>query len=357
MNILYLINHAGAGGSEKYVAVLHQAVVSRGDKAFLAYSEGGALSDLIPGARQLRMRHPFDLRAAKQLAGLCRELKIDIIHAQFPRENYIALLCKLLYLHSIEVVYTAHINLQIGRIHKLINWVLTSGNASIIAVCNSVKSLLITNKYPPERIRVIFNGVYPEPRATVAKEPRFTFVTLARLSSEKGMFFLLKAAKRLKDSGVDFQLNIAGEGPLRNQLQDEIILSGLSKHVFLLGYVTDIKSLLDASQVYINTSEHEALSFAILEGMAAGLPVIATRVGGNVDILGAADNGLLVDYQNVNQLAAAMATLMRDRTAYDRYSHNSREAIATTFNLANIIEQTYQVYLDAASQAKKRSKR
>jgi len=353
MNVLYLINHAGTGGSEKYVAVMHQAVRDKGQGAFLAYGEAGGLLDTIPDAHQLTMRHPFDLRAARQLARLCRKLNIAVIHAQFPRENYIALLCKLLFLPRVQVVYTAHINLQIGRVHKLINWVLTAGNAKIIAVCNSVKSLLIVNNYPSNSIEVIFNGVTPEPLPTVQKDPRFTFVSLARLSPEKGLHFLLQAAQMLKAQGVDFQLKIAGDGELREQLASDIESLGLAEHVFLLGYVTDTASLLATSHVYVNTSEHEALSFAILEGMSAGLPVIATRVGGNVDILESADNGLLVDYSNAQSLSQAMASLITDTARYTRYCENSHRAIATTFNLSSIIDQTYQVYVDAVSKTTK----
>ena len=350
MNILYLINHAGNGGSEKYVQVLCEAVESKGDKAYLAYGEHGALADKrMDTSYELPMRHPFDVTAVWGLAKLCRELEIDVVHTQFPRENYIALLCKLFSRRKLQVVYTAHMHLHAGRIHKLLNWTLTGANAQVIAVCNSVREMLITQRYPDNRIQVIYNGVPHEPLPTAPQEVKFTFVTLARLSPEKGLSFLLKAARKLKNRGIDFQLKIAGEGGLRHQLEREIIQQNLTEHVFLLGHVLDTRTLLATSHVYVNSSEHEALSFGVLEGMVAGLPVIATHVGGNVDIIRKAENGLLVAYDDADALAEAMADMITQAETYERYVTNSHQATATTFNVTQILEQTYQVYVDVTT--------
>ena len=347
MNILYLINYAGNGGSEKYVRVISQAMKAKGVSVYLGYNETGPLVAHMSPAYQITMRHPFDFKATKALARLCNQLEIDLIHAQFPRENYIALLSNFFSKKKWAVVYTSHINLKIGRLHKTINWVLTRRNAAIIAVCHAVSALLIKNRYPAQKIHVIYNGVVHEARVPVEKEDCFTFVTLARLSEEKGLPFLLESAKQLRDNGADFQLKIAGEGELKPQLQAYIDTHQLQDQVFLLGHVADTQALLATSHAYVNSSVHEALSFGILEAMSMGLPLIATEVGGNVDIIQEAQNGILIDYGDTVQMSQAMERMMNNPELYQRYGENSVTAVKTTFNLQKIIDETYEVYKNA----------
>ena len=101
MKILYLINHAGKAGTEKYVYNLVKRFGGTETECYFAFNEAGQLSeqmdDLGIPCFQVEMKNPFDLKAAKKIAAICKANEIDIIHSHYPRENYIAVLSRLFY--------------------------------------------------------------------------------------------------------------------------------------------------------------------------------------------------------------------------------------------------------------------
>lgn len=351
MRILYLINYAGKGGSERYVKILSQSFIKRNVEVFFAYNKIGTLvkqmEELNIKTYNINMKHPLDLIGAKKLASICKKNNIDIIHTQFPRENYIALLSKLFGCKS-KVIYTSHININNNLIWKITNFVLTKNNDAVIAVCNSVKSLLVSNKYPKNKVNVIFNGVkYKEGNKTnKLKNNIFTFVTLSRLSEEKGILFLLESIMVLSTkTSKPFKLVIAGDGPMEVEVKSFIEKNGLLNYVDLLGFCTNTEDILKRGSAFVNSSKTEALSFAILEAMGEGLPVIATNVGGNPDIINKNTNcGLLVTYNKPKEMANAMLKLIEDKELYNYFSKNSLSAIKNIFNIEITLEKTYSLY-------------
>ena len=117
MKILYLLNYAGKGGTEKYVRDLVTEYHGKRAECFFAYDEEGLLLEQLKtiGVKcvKLPMKSVFDIAAAKNLANLCKENGIDIIHTQFPRENYIAVLSKL-FNKKIKVFNTSHLIMKQG---------------------------------------------------------------------------------------------------------------------------------------------------------------------------------------------------------------------------------------------------
>ena len=366
MNILYLINYAGKGGSEKYVLSMAEYAISKGDKPFLLYNEHGPLvnqaEDLGVNCEQINMTNPFDIKAAKILSNYCKSHSIEIIHTQFARENYIAILSKKLFGNNTQIIHTCHINTENNSTWRFINKMLAGYNYKIIAVCNSVKNKLISNNYPAEKITVIFNGVpyrdkiekntYTAEQLGISGKA-FIFISLTRFSEEKGIFFLLESAKLLKENGNHFALVIPGDGPLYEDALKYVHTNDLSDCIYMPGYRQDGEKLLLGSDCFINSSSSEALSFAILEAMEAGLPIIATNVGGNPDIINESTNcGLLVEYDNAKALSRAMANIMGDNFKTTQMAENSRKAIANIFNIDNSIKTTYTIYLESTATVK-----
>ena len=113
-----------------------------------------------------------------------------------------------------------------------------------------------------------------------------------------------------------------------------------------LGYRNDAEEILKISDLYVNSAKcYEALSFAILEALDAGLPVVATDVGGNSDILSPEnDCGILVNYGDEAGMADALCKLMNNADLRKKYSKNAIKAIDTVFNLDKLLEDTYKIY-------------
>ena len=140
-------------------------------------------------------------------------------------------------------------------------------------------------------------------------------------------------------------LVLAGDGPLLEPTKAQVQELGLEDCVKFIGFRKDIKNLYKGSDLYVNSSRHEALSFLIIEAMAAGLPVIATDMGGNSDIVNdEAGCGMLVEYDNPDSMAVAMKCFLEDPAFAARCRENARRTIEDKFEIHKMARATYGVY-------------
>ena len=366
LRVLYLINHAGKAGTEAYIRSLADRLSTAGSiEPFLAYHEAGLLSEQMQerGFETFRlvMRHPFDLAAAWKLARLCRLRKIDIIHAQYLRENYIALFSRILN-PPVRVIYTNHFILKNNFFLKCCNFLLSGLQAAVVAVCNPGRRRMEKNWVRPGRITVIFNGVDPQywgnrEASTLREEfgiPPDKMILLcgSRFEYDKGHEYLVNAIAALKKrTSRPFVFILANDGPFLETRRRQVRELGLEDTVIFAGHRKDVKNLYDGSDIYVNASWHEALSFAIIEAMAEGLPVVATRMGGNPDIVsGEYGNGILVTYGDADELAEVLDGLMGDPERRRKLSEGGRRAVAEKFNLDIMVSKTYNLYQKVTGQ-------
>lgn len=357
MNILYLINFAGKAGTEKYVENLIDAYNGKKANCFFCYSVHGPLADKmkeknIPYIR-ISMSNPFDIFAAKKLASYCRKNKIDVICPQYPRENAIALLSRLFY-PSVKVVFTSHLTIKCNFVWKIINKLYTPHNHRVISVCSHGKELLIKNGFPAKKIDVIYNAIEADTvkkSSTIREElgltDEFIIFIMARYHFSKGLPFLLDSVKALKKmTDKPFRLVIAGDGEERALVSQRIKELDLSDVVIELGFRKDTENILAGADLYVNSSSClEALSFAILEALAKGLPVVATTAGGNTDIVNSeTDLGIAVPYGDTNAFAKAMCDIMENEEMYQRMSRNAIRAVEGKFSYNRMLEKTYDTY-------------
>ncbi|MCL1819797.1 MAG: glycosyltransferase [Oscillospiraceae bacterium] len=314
---------------------------------FFAYNEGGLLAQRMTDADvpsvKIAMKSRFDFGAARRLAKFCRDNNVDIIHTHFLRENYIALMSRLFYSKT-RVVYTNHILMKNGFITRLMNRFFSPLQHRVIAVCEAGKKLLVKSGFPERIIEVIHNGIDARLWACErrGKNEPLTFIYVARVVEGKGHEFLLRAAALIKDK--PFRLVIAGDG---NLFGDMILLAerlGIWEKVIFTGFCEDVKPMLAAADVFISASESEALSISILEAMASGLPVIATDVGGNPEIILGAGCGVLVPYNEPKVLADAMADMLANAEARGKYGQASLEAVNGEFSVETMYKKTMEVY-------------
>ena len=362
MNVLYLLNFAGKAGTERYVETLVKYLSADGRvKPFFVYNEGGLLVERLEAmgvpTRQLEMRSRFDRKAAKELAKLCLEWDIDLIHCHYLRENYIAMLAKS-YNKKLRVVYTNHFILPNDAVTRLTNRMLDRRQDQMIAVCNRGREQLIQNGWDGEHIQVIFNSVDPAAwagsrsestlRAELGiPEDRFVMLCASRFADDKGHAYLIRSIHRLTQlSAVPFTLVLAGDGPLLEPVKQQAAELGLSQEqVKFIGFRKDIKNLYKGSDLYINSSQHEALSFLIVEAMAAGLPVIATDMGGNSDIVNDDTGcGLLVEYDNPDSMAGAMKVMLEEPDFLAQCREGARRTVEDRFEIHKMIDATFGVY-------------
>jgi glycosyltransferase involved in cell wall biosynthesis len=211
--------------------------------------------------------------------------------------------------------------------------------------------------FPDSRIGTIWNGVTvpsgdgdAEFRAKAGAVNRPLIGTIATFIDQKGLFDLLQVARRVKDSGRDVAFAVVGEGHLRPQLEAKRRELGLDGDVYLPGWVTDAADLvMPRFDVFFQPSLWEAMSVVILEAMAAGKPVVATRVGENQTVIADGVDGLLVQPGDVDGMAAALCRVLDDPALAQRLGGAARQKVDQQFSVEHMTRAYEQVYRDLAS--------
>lgn len=359
MNILYLINFAGKAGTEKYVLNLMHILSARGENCHLAYNISGQLSETLENEGFPSFRFDMGgknvLGAAKKLAGYCRENKIDVIHAQYPRENMIALLSKLFY-RTVKVVYTSHLTIYQGAKWKILNRIFTPFNHRIIAVCRQGAEILASNGVKKNKIQVIYNGVDPAgeriydrsfARSFGVPDDTFVMSIMARYAPEKGLPFLLASlAKLRRKTDRRFVCFIAGDGEEFDNFAVMCQNSGMNDCVIQLGFRTDSAEMLKSSDLYLNSSsKNEAMSFAILEAMNAGVPLVVTDVGGNRDLAETHTVcGRVLRYGDSDGFSDAILELMENKELLEEFSDSAVKKVQDEFDLKKLALDVFNAY-------------
>lgn len=358
MKVLYLINLAGKAGTEKYVENLMGYLHPNRCACGLCYNLEGPLSEKIAAAgmpvHRVVMRNPLDLKAAKELAKLCREEGYDVIHAQYPRENCIAILSRL-FGNKAKVVFTSHLTIHQPLPWRVLNRIFTPKNQRVIAVCKEGEGFLLGNGVKKEKIQVIFNGIDagkmpPRDRSVLGEfgiDKELVLSILTRFDPEKGLDFLCDSIRRLKDSTqVPFKVLVMGDGQGFPQIKARVEELGLSDTMILTGFRRDTDKLLAASDIYLNTSScNEAMSFAILEALANHLPVVATDVGGNSDLVHLGGTcGYILNYGDVDGFAGRLKELLEDEGLRQKFGQTALEKAQTTFDINRLLEAVYETY-------------
>ena len=358
MKILYLINYAGSGGSERYVELL--ARYYHGSKATcgLCYNVDGPLvkkmKELDIPVYQLPMKSIADISAAKKLAKIVQDGEYDVIHAQYPRENYIAILSRMFGCKA-KIVFTSHLISEQPPVWRMLNRIFTPHDHAVLTVCTYGKEVLERGGVARDKIRIVFNGVdapsAPVRDRSVLKEfgigdEEKVITILTRFSEEKGVPFLLRSIARLKEqTSVPFRLLLVGTGPDFDRDKALIPELGIGDKVVLTGFRTDTARLLAASDIYLNSSSSEAMSFAILEALGAGLPLVLTHVGGNPELVNTGEIcGILAPYGDEDAYAGAIAKLLEDDALRARYAAAARAKAEGEFDLYTLLDKLFEIY-------------
>jgi len=165
-----------------------------------------------------------------------------------------------------------------------------------------------------------------QPKSEIPDEGPLKIVCVARLIERKGQHFLIKAVKRLIESGVNVVLNLIGTGDSQREYEIHARKSGIQDRVRFVGYVPreEIVSYYQAAHVFALPSYNEGMSLAVLEAMAAGLPVIVTRTGGTAELVEEGVNGFVFDWADVTTLTKRIQILANDRALARRMGAASR---------------------------------
>ena len=161
---------------------------------------------------------------------------------------------------------------------------------------------------------------------------KLLFISVANLVPYKDYFSILTALKQLKVDGQIFYYLILGDGPLRNKIEEKIDEYNLMNEIRIFGNVPNVNEYLKISDIFIHSSKGEGCSNAILEAMAAGLPIVASNTGGTSEIV-TAENGILFEYKNVIELKTALTKLIYDKQTTQKFGKRSHKIVREKFSI------------------------
>ncbi|MBI2985720.1 MAG: glycosyltransferase family 4 protein [Deltaproteobacteria bacterium] len=315
LKILHIDPERTWGGGECQVIGLLGYLARQGHQNHLLCHPGGLL---IEEARRagitafpLRVRNDLDFRPVFSLRRLIQEERYDIVHFHTKRAHALALWLGRAQ-PGVRFVVTRRMDYPLRR-----NWyndcLYNRKVDGVVAISRKIADLLVEGGVRRERIRLIHSGIDPAPfqRRAGEKSSRAPVVigTVAVLEERKGHRFLLEAGALLKRQGHQLKYRFAGTGSQRQSLEQIARGLGLGEDVEFVGFVSDIASFLSTIDVFVLPSLYEGLGVSVLEAMAAGKPVVATRVGGLPEVVDDTITGLLVPHKDPRALAGAIAVL------------------------------------------------
>jgi L-malate glycosyltransferase len=229
-------------------------------------------------------------------------------------------------------------------------------------VCNSraAADRLVEQGLSERKIVVIANGLpasaFAETPHALPRRPGLLRVgMIARMNTRaKNHQTFLRAAARLRDRFSELEFVLVGDGPLRADLEREAESLGLTGRALFLGDRRDVPAILASLDVSVMPSASESLSNAIIESMAAGVSVVASRVGGNPELL-TEDRGIMVAPEKEEELATAIETLLRDEALRAQLSRNARRFARANFTLEQMGKRYEDLYTELLNQKRRRS--
>ncbi len=210
------------------------------------------------------------------------------------------------------------------------------------------------------RIQIVYNGIdtkmfeHSDPqqlcrlRKELALTPdRIVLTTVARLNIQKGHRYLIDAAKQVAAANPRVVFLLVGDGELRVELESAVNEAGLSDKFIFAGYRRDIAEILALTDIFILPTMFEGLPHSVLEAMAAGCCVVASRVDGVAEVVEDGETGILVEAANVEQLIAALNPLIDDAEARGRMGRKGKIKVKEGFGLGRMVEGVDSLYTAA----------
>lgn len=322
---------------------------------FVALGELGGPAEEIreldcPVAAFSRETHGSRWRQISALARHLRNTEVDLVHTHNTFAHFYGTLAARL------AGIRAIMNTQHGRgcgDHWKQRWHFRLANRlsrRVLAVSeDSVRMCRQQDRWGRRYIHTLWNGIdlnrfaYRGP----AREPHA--ISVARLSPEKDFPTLIQAIPYVLPEHPEFRLSIVGEGKERPLLEQLIRQLELTDRVRLLGERRDVPELLEQAALFVSSSSTEGISLTLLEAMAVGLPIVATAVGGNPEVVQDGATGYLVPAGDPKSLAHAINRHLSQRDTWKPMSQLARQRVETQFNIERMIYEYEDIYRDLSS--------
>lgn len=363
MRILHVVHSLDIGGLERVVVDLALGFRHKGHYVGVCcLSSKGALSKELVRSDvpvfSLEKRPGIDLRIPMQLSKKMRQHQFDVVHTH-NEAGLIYGTTAAIFARIPRIIYTEHgkgLGYHDRKLFRIVERYLIKKTNKVVAVSEDLRAKMINwHRLERNRFFVIPNGIdvdefkeknfRKKKRDEVGlKDDDFVIGIVASLLPIKNHCFFLTVFKKLLMEFPKLKLVLIGDGPLRGYLEDRVLKMEVSKKVIILGARLDVPALLSALDMYVLPSLSEGISISILEAMAAGIPIVASDVGGNSQIIKDAHSGFLVPVGNEEAWIKTLRELLNHPRLRKTISHIAQQTVENRFSLACAINQYESIY-------------
>jgi len=365
ISIFYVIGDSSLMGGPRHLLSLIDNLSDR-DFALSVILPQGPLADELKKRKVptffVPMRTRSDIDAVRAIEKLLRKYDPHIIHVHGQRAGVLARLA--VRGLPIKTIYTEHTYTpQFHLANPVLDWthlramkVLDSFTNMNIAVSQAVANFLVNSKVAkPAKVQVIYNGIEQIEPKHIDKQTLDVVTqyglrkqdviigTIGSFNVQKDTATLIKAMEKVLKKLPKARLVLVGGGPLRQKLEQLAKRLKIDQQVIFTGSLPSVAGILQLFTIFVLPSKSEAFGISILEAMRAGVPVIATKVGGIPEVITTNKNGLLVDPGNPKQLSATIMKLLNDKKLQSKLIAGGRETVRS-FSAHRMAQTTEKLY-------------
>lgn len=366
--ILHLFVSLPMGGAENLLlSTLRLLDPEQFSSVVCCIGERGQIGDLVQAMGvplielHLLKKGGFDRNIVTALVDLIHREKIDLVHSHLYHANFYGRLAA--NKAGVPAIISIHNTYTRTKLHRqLINWYLARKTAAIITGSEEIRRDVIRYDHVPESlVELIPNAIdlsrsesqlsQSQARKSLdLPEDALVLGTVGRLEEQKGHRHLIKALALLHQQGIDAYLLIVGDGREKPALTAQTQQLGLEERVKFLGTRQDLGDLFRAMDLFVMPSLWEGLSLAMLSAIAAGLPLIATDVGGVRNVLGSGENGFIVAPGNPEELANKIAYGLGHPEKTREMAARGKQKIHATYSDRVMVNKLQKIYCRTLNQ-------
>jgi len=365
MNVLFLdsIEEKTYGGMEEWIRLVAGGLADRGHGITVA---GRPESDFLRRLKQssenvsalaLSISGDFNPQTISELKDHIRDHRIDVISVNFNKDVRLGGLAARLE-GSARVVWSIGLDITgDSLIHKWLTPRLIDG---VIVPSTSLKRQILGSGYIKEEIVAVIPIGIPDYRLEISREEArkavrekynlpadsIIAVTSGRSVAQKGHIFLVEAAAQVGSDLPRLHFLLLGDGPLKSELQTQMAALGIAERFVFAGMLDDVAPVLAGCDLMVHPSVEEPFGIAVLEGMRAGLPIVASEVGGIPEVVGREGAAVLVDPRNGASLAEAIEALAADSDARTRAGIAARSRFVDRFSVDQMLDCVENFFRD-----------
>lgn len=369
LHILYLIDELKVkGGTEKHLFELATGMAEAGFRVTVFTLAEGDYADEFKRNSSisylcLNVTRIYDRKGLSGFFSITRYIQqqqVDVLQSFHTASDLIGPIAARLSFRHVKVIssrrdlgYTKsdrHVQMQ-----RYINYFVDG----ILANSSAVKNAVIEKEhFPGGQIDVIFNGIHlnafaadascrQKQRSAMGVDDQAILIgSVGNIRPVKGYDVLVEAAAIVCKADQTVRFFHAGEGELQEELESRCRELNINDRFHFLGTTKDVQSFLSALDIYVQPSRSEGMSNAILEAMAARLPVVATDVGGNPDLVERSVTGLLAPSEDISVLAEKLIQLVRQPLIRKIFADNAYTKILETFQITSMIDNYKKKYIE-----------